>query len=243
MKKTIIALMALAGVAGAATKTLWTVDFGTEYQSTGYYKITSGAYDYKITQSWDMDANYFVSGGVTSAAGHRPHIRGNTGVTWDDDFAFTLTFTVPSENISASNNWPVIAGLEENTLRFGPYTGNGNVIDLDGSISKVSGQTYTLTGGTHTAILSVVDRVVSLTIDGTLAATATLNDGLSGAISNITLGGGGGSDYRINETIHSMSMSLIVPDPVDPSPSIPEPATATLSLLALAGLAARRRRK
>lgn len=74
-------------------------------------------------------------------------------------------------------------------------------------------------------------------MDDVVAATATLNDAVTGEIADILLGGGGGDsagvpNYAITSTIHNISMSKI----------IPEPATVTLSLLALAGLAARRRR-
>jgi MYXO-CTERM domain-containing protein len=68
-------------------------------------------------------------------------------------------------------------------------------------------------------------------VDGVVASTGTIN--YSGTINNITLGGDTAGNYKLNSVVHSISMGAIVP----------EPATATLSLLALCGLAARRRRK
>lgn len=240
MKKTLIALMALAGVAAAGaveTETLWTVNFGTEYE--GGYQVIDGTSTYVITDSWDMN---FVSGGIASScvkdeegnvtSTARPHLRGDTGVDWTDDFQFTITFTTP-ETIVANQAWPVIAGLEENTLRFGPYLEENNYINIDGAHNGKTSHNVALTSGLHTATLTVIDGKASLYLDSTLAAECTLQDSLSGDIKNITLGGGGSSSYRMNQVVHSMSMAKIVP----------EPTTATLSLLALAGLAARRRRK
>lgn len=235
MQKTIITLLALASMATAetySTETLWTMNFGSEYE--GGYNIVNGSYSYTLTESWDV-SNHVVEGGVTSATGHRPHLRGDTGVDWTDNFQFTITFTTP-ETIVANSNWPVIAGLEVDTLRFGPYIAEGqnNHVHIDGTHTGNAYYQVPLTSGTHTAVLTIIEGNVSLTLDGVLAATATIE--LEGDIKNITLGGGGGPSgdaYRMEQTVHSISMAKIVP----------EPTTATLSLLALAGLAARRRRK
>lgn len=228
-------MLALAGIASAetyTTETLWTMNFGSEYE--GGYNVVNGSSTYTLTQSWDL-SDHVVEGGVTSSTAHRPHLRGDTGVDWTDDFQFTITFTTP-ETITANSNWPIIAGLEVDTLRFGPYIAEGqnNYIHIDGTHTGNAYYSVPLTSGTHTAVLTVIEGNVSLTLDGVLAATATI--ALEGNIENITLGGGGGwagDAYRMNQTVHSISMAKI----------IPEPTTATLSLLALAGLAARRRRK
>ena len=248
MKKTIIALMALASLVTAAdpftTETLWTINFGSEYLnadgSVKGYEVIDGTSTYTLTNKWEFEENV-VAGGVTSKVTYtddgsrvfsRPHLQGDTGVDWTDDFQFTIKFTTP-DVITANSDWPVIAGLEANTLRFGPYVGEGqnNYLHIDGTHTGNAFNSVALTSGTHTATLTVVDGNVSLHLDGTLAATATI--ALTGDIKNITLGGGTDNDYRMTQTVHSISMAKVVP----------EPTTATLSMLALAGLAARRRRK
>ena len=232
--------MALASLVTAAdpftTETLWTINFGSEYLnadgSVKGYEVIDGTSTYTLTESWSLKENV-VAGGVTSTAnGSRPHLRGDTGVDWTDDFQFTIKFTTP-DVITANSSWPVIAGLEENTLRFGPYVADGqnNYLHIDGTHTGNAFNNVALTSGTHTVTLTVVDGDVSLHLDGTLAATATI--ALTGDIKNITLGGGTGDNYRMTQTVHSISMAKVVP----------EPTTATLSLLALAGWAARRRRK
>ncbi len=244
MKKTLITLMALAGVAMAQDYTVtesWAIDFGTEFQ--GGYEIT-GTLNNKGT-FWDV-SDYAVAGGVTTASNHRPHLAGGVYGSWDDDFQFSITLTL-GENISASNGWPVFASLAGNgkALRFGPYTNAGNYVSLDGDLSKDGdNQNFTTTvegGGTYTITLTKIGTSLTLAVDGQDVSFGTLNDGVSGNITDISLGGDTGSSYRINETVHSISYGLVTVTPS--TPSVPEPATATLSLLALAGLAARRRRK
>ena len=237
MKKTIIALMALAGVSYGAdytTETVWTLDFGTEYTSN--YNLT-GTLANKGT-FWDL-SDCAVVGGATTTASKRIHMAGGVYGSWEDDFQFSITLTL-GNTISASNGWPVFAELKGNgaALRFGPYTNNNNTVAVDGNVKKGAG-TGTVSvapGGTYTITLTKIDSVVTLAVDGVTTMTGTLAEGLSGNITDIALGGDTGSQYRINETVHSISWSKV-------TPTIPEPTTATLSLLALAGLAARRRRK
>ena len=233
MKKTLITLMALAGVALAEDYTvenLWTIDFGSQY-TNGYN--TTGKLDNAGT-FWDV-SNYATADGVTTANNHRPHLAGGVYGSWADDFQFSITLTL-GDTISASNGWPVFATIAGNgtALRFGPYTNDGNTVDLDGNLTKAQGGLASVVaGGTYTITLTKIGTDLTLAVDGVTTATGTLASTVSGNITDIALGGDTGGAYRINETVHSISMGTI----------IPEPATATLSLLALAGLAARRRRK
>ena len=238
MKKTLIALMALAGVSYGAdytTETVWTLDFGTEYGTSGY-KLT-GTME-KNGTFWDT-GKCAVEGGALTSSSQRIHMAGGIYGNWEDDFQFSITLTLGS-TITASNGWPVFAELKGNgtALRFGPYTNNNNTVAVDGNVNKGAG-TGTVSvapGGTYTITLTKIDSVVTLAVDGVTTMTGTLAEGLTGNITDIALGGDTGQDYRINETVHSISWSKV-------TPTIPEPTTATLSLLALAGLAARRRRK
>ena len=125
------------------------------------------------------------------------------------------------------------------TVNFGSAYTNG--YEATGSITSIT-QTWDIVaveGGTqtdgskHTITLTKIGNSVSAAVDGVVSSTGTIN--YSGVINNITLGGDTNGYYKLNSVVHSISMSSIT--------VVPEPATATLSLLALAGLAARRRRK
>ena len=240
MKKTIIALLSLAGAAVGAdftTEELWRIDFGSEY--TNGYQITTGTYDYKPGPVYDVDGCIKVAGGIeANGVDKRPQFVGDTGLTWNDDFQFTITFTMPEGNFTGSSNWPVLACIgSQSSLRFGPYLNESNQLHVDGSVTTTTDKEVVLTSGQHTAIITVIDREVTLTLDNDVAIIGTLKDSVTGSITDIKLGGGewsSGAGYQnyLGMTVHDVTMSKI----------IPEPATATLSLLALAGLCARRRR-
>ncbi len=232
MKKTIITLMALAGVAFGADYTVenvWTVNFGSAY--TNGYEATGSITS--ITQTWDIVA---VEGGAQTSGEKRVHLRDDKFGSWDSDFEFSITLTL-GDPISASNNWPVffeLADSDSNKLRVGPYIAAGNTVDMDGNVTKNEERAASVTaGGTHTITLTKIGNSVSAAVDGVVSSTGTIN--YSGTINNITLGGDTNGYYKLNSVVHSISMSSIT--------VVPEPATATLSLLALCGLAARRRRK
>lgn len=241
MKKTLVALMALAGAAFGAdytTETAWTLDFGKEYTNGFQWNAKEG---YSYGTPWDIVA---VEGGSQTSANKRVHMAGGVFGSWDEDFQFTITLTLGNP-ISASNYWPVfgeIAG-RGTALRFGPYTNAGNYVSLDGTLTKGdTDTTFSVTGGeTYTITLTKIGTDVSLAVDGKEVSTGTLADSVSGNITDITLGGNTTNGYRINETVHSVSYSVLTVTP--DTPAVPEPTTATLSLLALAGLAARRRRR
>ena len=241
MKKTLIALMALAGMAYAADYTVensWTVNFGSEY-SNGY-QITGSVES--IDNTWDIVA---VTGGSQTDSSKRIHLRDSEFGNWTDDFQFSVTLTL-GETISASNAWPVFAeiGGSDTFVRFGPYTNAGNYVSFDGNFTKndaLLDTTFSVAGGeTYTVTLTKIGTDLTLAVDGRNVAFGTLADTVSGNITEVVLGGDHNNNYKINSTVHSASYGIVTPAE---SPVVPEPATATLSLLALAGLAARRRRK
>lgn len=241
MKKTLIALMALAGMACAADYTVensWTVNFGSEY-SNGY-QITGSVES--IDNTWDIVA---VTGGSQTSGEKRVHLRDSEFGNWTDDFQFSITLTL-GETISASNGWPVFAeiGGSNTFVRFGPYTNDGNYVSIDGDLTKndaLLDRTFSVAGGeTYTVTLTKIGTDLTLAVDGRNVAFGTLADTVSGNITEVVLGGDHNNNYKINSTVHSVSYGIVTSAE---SPVVPEPATATLSLLALAGLAARRRRK
>ncbi len=241
MKKTIVALMALAGAAFGVdytTETAWTLDFGSEYTNGFQWNAKEG---YSYGTPWDIVA---VEGGSQTSGNKRVHMAGGKFGSWDDDFALTMTVTL-GDTISASNNWPIFGEIAGSgtALRFGPYTNAGNYVSLDGNLDKgYTDMDFAVTGGnTYTIMLTKIGTSLSLSVDGKEVSTGTLADSVSGNITDLMLGGSQYGSYKINEIVHSASYSLITVKPE--TPAVPEPTTATLSLLALAGLAARRRRK
>ncbi len=232
-----------------STETLWTMNFGSSLE--GGYEIVNSSGSYALNNVWDVTGCTDESG-VNISSSKRPHLQGDTGVTWGDDFKFTVTFTL-GETISASNNWPVVAMLADgsgdqpfNNLRFGPYTGGSNYVNLDGNSGDVFTKTLTdqvqlSSGVKYTAELYVIDNVASLYIDGVLASVGELNSATYVAgnkVNNIAIGGNTGGDYRINENVSSISMTKLS--------MIPEPSAfgmlAGLGALALAGTRRRRRK-
>ena len=243
MKKTFITLLALAGVAAAAPERgeqLWTLTFGTDINGSTDYLVTNyGETTYAPSTTYDIEGLTGEDYVSTNGSNKRVHTQwsNGSGLTWNGHFEVEIVFFVP-ENFANNSKWPVVAELSGNgtSLRFGPYTQQSNAFYVDGvNLTKNEVETpLTLTTGTkHTASLSVFEGTVTLKLDGAVAQTGTLADSVSGNITDIALGGNSGDAYRLQENVYSISAYKL----------IPEPATATLSLLALAGLAARRRRK
>lgn len=273
MKKTLLVLLTLGAIAsGADTKEeLWSIDFTTLNRTSNGQEITFGDYTFKVwggtLSSAGITSDYTPATTTTNDAGEtvesspaeidRVHITGPTGVTWGDNFAVEVVFTLP-DGYDKAGDWPAIFNMygngDNDNLRFGPY-----VQDSSYGIDGVSGTALVkpaeadrdwtnvtlTTGEAHTALLSVYDGAVTLTIDGAVAAKATLTESVGETtyygkdipINNMLIGGhsskNAGSGWNMDVTVSSLTMYKLVP----------EPTTATLSLLALAGLAARRRRK
>ena len=210
MKKTIVALMALAGVAMAESLTL-----------------TSPA-----------------GGSLTTS---------NAWLAWSDDVAeltsweLSFTLNVQRDALSALN----LAVLSDSGIQF--------AIDPDGSVELYGGSVTSTNSAANFVSAVKTDTAITLQyianeengdiIGGTLKATSgsnvlsvdlthelTLTSGDSGSIRLWT---NSGNEQYSNITLSKLSNNVIT----TPAPAAPEPTTATLSLLALAGLAARRRRK
>ena len=263
MKKTLIALLALAGVAmGANIKTeeVWSIDFGTEYGTTGFsgtgITFSSGSNPDGGCGVWDVDA---VAGGAQlTTGGGRIHLKFSSGLgTWKEtDFSVSITLTMP-ETLSANGEWPVLMQVStgnEPKAVISPYTKSGYDLHLDGHYTDggTVQNTFKLEeNGKYTLTLTHIDGVTSLYAsewENGVAGTATLiqtrtqqtvkddenkTEIVGRQIYDILLSGTPDSKAQVSYTVHNVTWSKV----------IPEPATATLSLLALAGLAARRRRR
>ncbi len=251
MKKTIIVLMALAGVASAA----WTNDTtaSTSFAISG----TDYASDYRLIMNGN-DANdttiEIKATGITTICA----IDGNgldkiTSVTFDVDNVLTIT------------DYAKLSGKAGNTTTLN--LGNTGSIVVTNTFSSNSATALTLNAGLlsgeteRTLITCDYLKVNSITLNIT-APTGYTNGGLvyeyNGAYySDVTMNASGyctitdvtktieledGKVYTVADiqgtggaSIKGLSLLATAP--------IPEPTTATLSLLALCGLAARRRRK
>lgn len=115
--------------------------------------------------------------------------------------------------------------------------GSGVVLDFSASASATAGQLTTrtlLTGTNFTGWMSALEQDSSLvSMDGYTFTTTDLSS-VTGDLSSYE------GQFSIKNADGALTVSYVAPSS---SPAVPEPATATLSLLALAGLCARRRRK
>ncbi len=223
MKKT-LALMAIltAGVASANdAELLYTWDsVTTTHQSVELYDLTTRVTDYDLTYSsaWRLE---FTLTFPTDTA----DVKG--------DYPILMTFGADQDNC-----FTLWAHLVENGYDLG-FGGKGNFthesVTSNGTynINNTQPLTYTIiSSGTKTPTLE-------LYIDGTKISSTTYNatgEVIDSTLATITFGAQKGtSDDRIAATFTDVKLYKLQ--------AVPEPTTATLSLLALAGLAARRRRK
>ncbi len=210
MKKTIIALMALAGIAAAETVTTTglTATFVSDPVVAG--NCWSGDYEFTFTLTDDY----------TMA-----------------DFGTVLAFYRGSAvNDTYGYNAIVLSGSDDAlTLTVGRGRAY-NTVDNATGIS--AGTTFTFAGGATDKVTftTAIEKGVTYTLtvtggDQAMTPTLTWVDGQE------TL-----SSYSGNMNGNAALTSVVNPG-TKVTEIVPEPTTATLSLLALAGLAARRRRK
>ena len=260
MKKTLIALMALAGGASAAvvgrTETLWTMTFGTDIDGTNDYLCTGSYAPTSVTGVNGQTGDDYVSTTGENDSQATILFEDGTGMSWsEDNWEFEVVFTLPA-GFTQLSDWPAIVELttlkkETNGANYGvrisPYVTVSNELHLDGHLDSNSTtlNSYKLaTDKEYIATLSFYDDVLTLKLDGNVVVEATsfsddltklINGKNTADIKQFCLGGRQDGSGEMQVNIHSMSAYKIG--------VIPEPATATLSLLALAGLAARRRRR
>ena len=220
MKKTIITLLALAGVAAAESLTLTT---GIKYDGVlydGYTNPGIEGLDYTYTDWHSADLQNDAVFTIT------------IGELYNADSITSSTFTLDSVTMKVQpKGWgmggqrEVILTLGEKTVTKG-YNHDANsagyfTIDSIGwtDLTKDSVLTFTLKKG--------IGRDEWASFENTNIPLASTTNGTWSGVSLLSIG---------NVTNGAPLVSLGIT-------TVPEPTTATLSLLALAGLAARRRRK
>ena len=281
MKKTIITLMALACVAGAAEVT-WIGEGENPYWNTGgnwstgtkpangdtiiinNATVTWGGVDagvkYNANTSWQVINGSSVTLGTKDANSANPasnprfdgafYIDATSSVTTCATFLHgtnNIFGTLYVKNVVDPNSGNVVVNFGE----------TGLIQYLDNSKNGIEGNNRTFTLG---AILDtgVATETATYTLEKRyLIAGDSGNDFSISLYQTLTLAGGSMTSAATgNELIKATTLSASADDYgkyvlshdkggvyVQYVKAIPEPTTATLSLLALAGLAARRRRK
>lgn len=260
MKKTILAMMALSGLAmadsiywdqtySASNITLNRGDDGINLASltegalviddlSGYFinKVNNdtspalGKVDITFTLTNVTAANTIFAIAANSAS------QAGWGVTVKDGSLYLGQMTVNSGNTTSamhnySANCAAIGAVSTNTS----YT-----LSIISSASTTGANGATVSPGR-----GIDNFTVTLSSDSMTPVTSTVAGfGLNGSsLSRVYIGGSNSTgDSGTFGDVTSFALSIPGTAPT-PTPVVPEPATATLSLLALAGLAARRRRK
>ena len=226
MKKTLIALMALAGVVSAAD---WTGAQADAWLTEVLQDRNGSAYTltFTISEDWARTGN----GGATILT-----LNTNGWRICEQDGQYVGL----SENSSGPSD--SFASRTDSTVNYidmdvcketqNPETGeitksadyNGWIYDSGTGLSGLQGITISVYGSTSSSTISVTSadnsRTITLQRDGFITP-----GGLNFGYDNVA--------FFSNVQVEYNHATYI----------IPEPATATLSLLALAGLAARRRRR
>ena len=263
MKKTIIALMALAGVASAdITDGLqWAESFGDGYSQAATFGMINA---------------FHVENGVGIAGGGYANSRVYT-TNAGDNFTNAFTFSFKMVDFDAAN-WTDALSLYTNGKTSGTvnslqlqknssgelmvyteeFTGSNVVEDASninlGSISSLKGKVLTLvfdaTGDANTLTAYVDGTAFTDTVTFTYAEGVTASTALTGFQFGDAFGGGRTSNSVTVDDIALWNRALTAEEVATlpmvvagSNDAVPEPATATLSLLALCGLAARRRRR
>ena len=176
--------------------------------------------------------------------------------------AATFTNGFTTDSLTLGNNAAITSGTELTLETLTVGTGvtldaalnlsEGATVTMAGALAlgenALSMGSLTLSGELMTAILGMTEgttvnlftNVTALTLNGALSDSLTeaSNQDLSSFLTGVDTG-----KYYLGYEYNTVYAGLVTPDAPVIDPTVPEPTTATLSLLALAALAARRRRK
>ena len=230
MKKTLITLLSLAGVAmGIDYKTIDYTFGRATVDDVTTITITS-------EQSQALTLNYV---GTTYETGGSSAV----GMINADSYAGTYTPNVQLRQNQASDYWMITFSVTNNTselitltnMGFDAYVVNGDGSNKNFNASVTTTNTLTIEGIETPWVQENAIATGGNTTDVSFVLgpnDTTSVDLLAGETVQVSFKLGSAKTYNTYAGLTGMSVSYI-----------PEPATATLSLLALCGLAARRRRK
>ena len=232
MKKTIITLLAICGVAGAAPLTLpGTDDFtwiaGSNASGIGTGSSAAIIQNLAAAITADNIGNTDLTGwfGGTGQAYAQNNYPTDIAITATNSFTFVSSSTLDGEYVALG------VSLEE----------TASAITLTFSNDKKAGYSlwsYDATTSTATELIATT----GLTTAGTVEATYNTAD-VNPSTLFVVWTANPSTGAESNGTLVTISDIALNYTAAPVTPSIPEPTTATLSLLALAGLAARRRRR
>lgn len=251
MKKTLITLLALAGVAGADTVSIapltssegWSVGHQNTKKSTNAVLDTTAATLTLTNADWSRGYGvYTLADAIT--------------LTNETD-RLTVSFTINTTDLNSLVTGTLVGSGKAITLGHGSYndSGNGGNGIQSGISTDTTGVFYNMqtdnTGGVFVMPDKKVNNSFTANTPLTLTTTVEWNTTKSQFVASLSYGKTSltsydlGTSYTLDKLVFSLDgNSTQTVSGVSVSANlVPEPATATLSLLALAGLAARRRRK
>ena len=254
MKKTLITLLALAGLAAAADTTLsdaiYTSTEGASIttSTTGVNVITG---DFALTMTLNADALKAIMGNTTSGTTRPTYFYVDT----TNDTYITLANALKNTGFvgMSKGNLDSYALDGEESENRRPLNGSGsspatnNFADADAG-NNLKSKLATLTSAaitfSHDDGTSSSLYVTMTFFDGTISKLYGTNTALKwssgiGTIESININ----DDYVEDTYLFRGTVAKDNAFALNAAALVPEPTTATLSLLALAGLAARRRRK
>ena len=233
--------MALAGVAAAED---WTATFTTSNTSKDQaYTDYSAAFAEGCPLTMDITnmvitgtANNQVNGSYAANAGNNTtSIRPNANIGNGGTYTITFKLTNTSDDVIILDQIAFESFAYNSTGSLQSYTDNvqRNVtFTLSGGIEGAAPVLYTASGvdNVTNSDAAITFTPIELTQNAYIEFSLKVakDDGCQGTFVGLT-----------GATFSGEIVAPVTPD----TPAVPEPATATLSLLALAGLAARRRRK
>lgn len=234
MKKTIIALMALTGVAAATDTEMSASEFSTYWENA----LNSANYEYGDTFSLTLT--------ILDSTNYNNHGVGGVLQLGENLYLMTQLGNYLGLNSVANSN-DSIERLAGSAITTVGYENSFTVTSTQKIWLSYSG-TNDNSGFRNTMPSGVNNVAITLSTDGVNSSIYLDFDGSTEYDSNITI-----SDYVLDATKIRLCSTTADADQhiggglnfkaANVSYSIPEPTTATLSLLALAGLAARRRRR
>ena len=246
MKKTIIALMALAGVA-MGNETLLSMDF----------TALTGSTDNNTPAGWTAGQwngsnntpyyNFGENGATVGQPWKQNYLTTNLDIASQGEYTITFTLYNSVEDTGnmfflSSDNYSVVMGNS--------YTSNSDI--YVGTLGEAVGRDFVCFQNGTKINPTVLDNSTGLNVATSITYTLTMLEG------NMTINAALGNGSTWSTTITGMEDVTFtklgfmndgsngtsgVKGITITAPAVPEPTTATLSLLALAGLAARRRRK
>ena len=270
MKTSTIALLALAGAAvGAEPSLLWTLDCTNGDYEKAYAANDSPIEDRFSTDNVKEGVGVVTSGGGEDKSGVSLNPEQLKPLKYEFSLSVNLAEVMTTFSTEAENQELTLIGIKKilsdesidgrkgyfyvqansqtgiitiNLLDFYTITTEIACYDVALKGGTTESQTLTLTFGN---IENSDNALISVYLGNQLAATATFDQGHRNGErvdTNLMFGYG---DPGIASVISNISYyeGVITMPTTSINPTVPEPTTATLSLLALAGLAARRRRK